>query len=97
MGQQLVRQLNPILDQVHHGHEANFEERFQTRFQPFDVEGPSFEELKTFLTRFSDSPSIIERVARCACGLTLLSKTTLNARSNVRQALDDLDTALLAA
>lgn len=75
----------------------SFEERFQTRFQPFDVEGPSFEDLKTFLARFSNDPAIIDRVARCACGLSPLSKTTLNARANVRQALDDLDTALLAA
>lgn len=78
----------------------NFEERFQTRFQAFDVEGPSYEELVGFLGRFSNDTGMIQAVARCACGLRPGSGKSVQltaARANVRQALDDLDTALLAA
>jgi replication-associated recombination protein RarA len=76
-----------------------FEERFQTRFQPFDVEGPTYEELTAFLGRFGATPDQIESVAKCACGMHGAVKTVQfkTARANVRQALDDLDTALLAA
>jgi replication-associated recombination protein RarA len=77
-----------------------FEERFQTRFQPFEVEGPTFEELKAFLQRFTSDAGKIDQVARCACGVSGGAVKTVQfktARANVRQALDDLDTALLVA
>jgi replication-associated recombination protein RarA len=66
-----------------------FEERFQTRFQAFDVEGPNQQELAAFLQKFTPDTNLIGEVVRCAFHQ--------GGMGNVRQALDDLDTALLAA
>lgn len=74
-----------------------FEERFQTRFQVIPIEGPTFSEMREFLLRFHPDAALAESLARMACGLTATAKDTSSARGNVRQALDDLELALLAA
>lgn len=81
-----------------------FPERLQTRFQPFDIPGPAFGELKdwitnTFIGQSGSDPSpclaaTIHVICRNACGGNGPSGSDFG---NVRQALLDLDTALLAA
>lgn len=63
-----------------------FQERMQTRFKPLPVLGPSQEELVAFMRRFIPPGRFIpvEEIAK-------------NVGGNVRAALDDLDTALLAS
>jgi hypothetical protein len=75
---------------------SDFEERFQTRFQCIDLSGPTPGELETLLRRFTDNAAVIAEVIRCACGLKP-GEQNPTARANVRQALLDLDMALLAA
>jgi replication-associated recombination protein RarA len=74
-----------------------FEERFQSRFpNTWTVDGPSLQELEAFLSRWSAETGIIQSVARCACGIAPTLRTIpSHARANVRQAIGDLDNALL--
>jgi DNA polymerase III delta prime subunit len=61
-----------------------FEKRFQSRFQVFEVEPPSAPDIAKFLHRFIDHDDSILRIAEFACG-------------NVRQALKDTQGYLQAA
>ncbi len=67
-----------------------FEERFQTRFQVMEITGPTRDELKPLLNRFSGE-DVVQKILACACG------EGGEERANVRQALLDLDLALLSA
>lgn len=62
-----------------------FPERLQTRFKPFDVDGPSSEEIAALLQQFVPQGQF----APCL-------QLAENVEGNVRAALEDLDTALLA-
>jgi replication-associated recombination protein RarA len=65
---------------------SEFEPRFQTRFQPLEIEGPTGEELFEFLKQFLPDThhATLKGIATFACG-------------NVRAALLDCQNALLAA
>jgi DNA polymerase III delta prime subunit len=63
-----------------------FPERFQSRFQLLEVSPPTTEELITLLARFTPIQSTCAQIA------ALQSETPIN----IRAALEDLDTALLA-
>lgn len=63
-----------------------FPERFQSRFQLLEVSPPTTAELITLLQRFTPSQSTCAQIA------ALQSETPIN----IRAALEDLDTALLA-
>lgn len=79
--------------------DAQFEERFQSRFANcWEVAGPTVAELDEFLRRWTPDLSLTSGVARCAAGLKPQAKVVpATARGNVRQALGDLDNALLCA
>jgi replication-associated recombination protein RarA len=62
----------------------NFENRFQTRFQVFDLAGPQSDEIEKLIARFLNNPAAIKQIATLACG-------------NVRQALLDVQGVLQAA
>jgi hypothetical protein len=70
-------------------HLEDLEERFHTRGYCVDVRGPSAEELFEFLRQFHSDPDVIQGVVECAC--------SGNGQGNVRQALYNLDLAMLAA
>lgn len=79
-----------------------FPERLQSRFQVFEVDGPTYPEIKQFLLdRWPDAgEATIDQIARLSCGIqpgSKLTPETLAQRpGNLRAALLDLDTALLA-
>lgn len=55
----------------------DFEERFQTRFQVFDLLGPLPHEIESLLLRYTNNAAAAKQIANLACG-------------NVRQALLDV-------
>lgn len=46
----------------------DFEERFQTRFQAFDIIGPMPQEIEALLLRFTDDKAAVKHIANMACG-----------------------------
>ncbi len=64
---------------------ADLEERFQTRFQAFEVLGPEPAEIESLLSRFlAHAPAMARHIATLSCG-------------NVRQALLEAQTAIQSA
>jgi replication-associated recombination protein RarA len=60
---------------------ADFQKRFQTRFKVFELEPPAPSDITALLRRWPADPRAITHISTFACG-------------NVRQALNDLESAL---